>query len=317
MEVTLASRLELALDSGPGGLESLAGAAPAHWRDCLTTLAIIHDLHMAPLSELGRRARWQHHPAVAALKQQLEESLIETLERRCGAGAGHASTDPAAAIRRLARPSAVPGIYAWLEAEASAREVSWFVSLEGGPDGGFDDLVALCQIGLAGEPKLEMARNYWDEMGRGRQRKVHTELHRQMSRTLGIVPPQRSELPVGALERAVLGTTLASNRWLQPELVGALAVIELQAGQRCRRVVAALHRVGAPAGARAFYEEHAAADPRHGKDWLDNVVVPLGHDPSWARGMLRGALWRLCVNDRFLACLAARARACPANATAA
>ncbi|MGZ5938088.1 MAG: hypothetical protein ACXWLK_11895, partial [Rhizomicrobium sp.] len=47
------------------------------------------------------------------------------------------------------------------------------------------------------------------------------------------------------------------------------------AGPRCRRVVAALHRLDAPPGAFPFYEEHATADPRHGKDWLDRGVSSL------------------------------------------
>ena len=47
------------------------------------------------------------------------------------------------------------------------------------------------------------------------------------------------------------------------------------------------------------YREHAETDPRHGKDWLDRVVEPLATDPSWARRMADGALWRHAVNDRF------------------
>jgi hypothetical protein len=39
----------------------------------------------------------------------------------------------------------------------------------------------------------------------------------------------------------------------------------------------------------------------HGKDWLDRVVEPLSEDPSWARRMVDGAVWRHVVNHRFFA----------------
>jgi pyrroloquinoline quinone (PQQ) biosynthesis protein C len=159
--------------------------------------------------------------------------------------------------------------------------------------------VAACQIGLDGDAKLELARNYWDEMGNGSLDAVHTELHRRLAAALGLHAVPRSEQPIQALERAALGSVLATNRHLQPETVGALGLIELQAGPRCRRVVKALRRLDAPADAFPFYEEHAVADPRHGKDWLDHAVATLAEDPEWASGMVRGARWRSLVNRRF------------------
>lgn len=136
-------------------------------------------------------------------------------------------------------------------------------------------------------------------MGRGQADAVHTALHRRMAEAAGLRPPARSDQPAEALSRAALGPVLATNRSLQPELIGALGLIELQAGPRCRKVVAGLRRVGAPAETFPFYEEHAAADPIHGRDWLDHIVAPLASDPAWATGMIRGATWRLSVNDRF------------------
>jgi hypothetical protein len=105
----------------------------------------------------------------------------------------------------------------------------------------------------------------------------------------------------------LLGTTLATRRALQPELVGALGLLELQAGPRCRRVVKALQRLGATDDALAFYEEHAVADPRHGKDWLDHVVAPLAaRFPEWGPRIVTGARWRSAANARFFAMADAR-----------
>ena len=88
--------------------------------------------------------------------------------------------------------------------------------------------------------------------------------------------------------------------------MGALGLLELQAGPRCRRVVAGLQRLGASEDALDFYREHATVDPRHGKDWVDNAVGPLGRDPRWATGMVRGARWRSLVNAAFFEAMGRR-----------
>jgi hypothetical protein len=139
-------------------------------------------------------------------------------------------------------------------------------------------------------------------MGRGSAAAVHTELHRRMAQALGLRDIERTAQPTEALERSLLGTTLATNRALQPELIGALGLLELQAGPRCRRVVRGLKRLGAGTDALAFYEEHAVADPRHGKDWLDHVVGPIASEfPGWGARIVQGARWRSTVNARFFA----------------
>jgi hypothetical protein len=198
-------------------------------------------------------------------------------------------------------------VYEWLATDASLGEVVDFMAIEGGPDGGFDDLVAIAQIGLAGLPKLALGANYWDEMGRGSLEAVHTELHQRLTRALDVPQLPLEELPIEALERAALNGLLATNRALQPEMIGALGLLELQAGPRCRRVVAALHRLDAPGDAFPFYEEHASADPRHGKDWLDRGVSSLVQTlPEWGPRIVRGARWRSAVNCRLFTALYAR-----------
>jgi hypothetical protein len=299
MPPTLHRRLDGALLAGPDALDALIDASPVDRRDLLLTLLLIHDLHTAPVDRLGARVRWQHHPAVAALKWRLERVFLGWLDEIDAGPTSGRPDDAVAAMRALAARDLVPEVYDWLAEDAAEEDVIAFLALEGGPDGGFDDLVAACQIGLSGEAKVEMAQNYWDEMGNGTLDAVHTELHRRLVGALGLVGVPRVDQPMEALERAALGTFLATNRHLQPEMVGALGLIEMQAGPRCRRVVKALQRIDAPADAFPFYDEHAVADPRHGKDWLDHVIAPLARDGSWAEGMIRGARWRSSVNRRF------------------
>src|SRR6476660_7557844 len=116
-------------------------------REAMATLLDVHALHLAPIEELGGAECWQHEPRVASLKRRLESTLRRQLDAD---RAPPLDGDPADAMRRLAHDEMVE-----------------FISLEGGPDADFDDLVAICQVGLRGLPKLTLGANYWDEMGRG------------------------------------------------------------------------------------------------------------------------------------------------------
>jgi hypothetical protein len=270
-----------------------------HRRARFLTLLRIYDLR---LGELTPESRYAEHPAVATDKWRLESEWLEELD---------ALDDPllhrdvVAGMRALAARDRLPNAYEWVAREASWPEVVRFLALEGGPDGGFDDLVAACQVGLTGEPKVELARNYWDELGNGSAQRVHTTLHDRLVAAVDMPRVAVEDQPTEALERAALGGLFATNHWLQPEMLGALGLIELQAGPRCRKVLQAFDRLGAPADAYPFYAEHAEVDPRHGKDWLDNAIVPaVEAHPDWASRILRGALWRSRVNAAFFETLA-------------
>jgi hypothetical protein len=275
-------------------VEAFDGGAPVDRTDRFLSLLSIYELWTAPLERAGEKARWAGHPAVAAVKLRLEQEWLSELDAAVQPGV---RADPVHAIRGLAAKDRLPRIYRWVAQQATLPELREFLAIEGGPDGGFDDLVAICQVGLAGAPKLELARNYWDEMGDGDPQGVHTELYHQMAHALDLPQLPSRQLPDAALQRAALCGLLATNRWLQPELIGALGLTELQAGPRCRLVLRAFERLRVPNAARPFYEVHADVDPRHGKDWLEQVVAPLSHErPEWRARMIRGALWRWHVN---------------------
>lgn len=263
-------------------------------REHFLTLLQIYEWRLGPVTDESRRAE---HPETAALKWELESEWLAELSALSDPVL---SADAVPGMRALAARDRLPAAYDWLARSATWPEVVRFLALEGGPDGGFDDLVALCQVGLSGTPKVELARNYWDELGRGEPGDVHTVLHDRLVAAIGMPRVPLAEQPVEALERAALGGLLSTNHWLQPEMVGALGLTELQAGPRCRKVLAAFDRLGAPADAYPFYVEHAEVDPVHGKDWLENAIVPLVESHSeWSPRILRGALWRSRVNAAF------------------
>ena len=296
MKTGLYERVEVGLDHGM--VDELATAEPMDEFDAMCALMRIYDLWTAPLDELNGLERFQNHPAIAALKARLEAPFVATLDRWV-ASATPVPVDASAALRRIVRDSD-DGIYQWLATSADWDQLLAFLAIEGGPDGGFDDLVALCQVGIKGRAKVVLGANYWDEMGQGDPAAVHTVLHDRLVAAIAMPSIPRTELPLSALHRSALNGLLATNRALQPEMLGALGLLEVQAGPRCRRVLEALERLGAPAAAFPFYEEHAVTDPRHGKEWLDGAVRPLiAKYPDWEPRIIRGARWRAEANDRL------------------
>jgi hypothetical protein len=296
----LADQLTGAVASGDDkALADLTDVTPVSTRDRFATLLTIYDLHTAPLERIGAAARYQHNPTVAAVKQLCENQWLAELEAQ-ELPDGIDDSDPIAAMRALAARDRLPEVYKWLARDASWDQTVRFLALEGGPDAGFDDLVAACQIGLHGPAKMELAVNYWDEMGDGDPAAVHTTLHDQLVAAIDMPDIPDCEQPLSALARRALGGLLATNRWLQPEMLGALGLTELQAGPRCRLVLQAFERCDAPAEAYPFYAVHAEVDPRHGKDWLDKAIATVvAENPDWGPRIVRGALWRSAVNSAF------------------
>ena len=304
----LHSRFTAALAAGPQSLDALRGEAADDRRDRFLTLLRIYDLHTAPLEVVGQAARHQGHPAVAEVKARLEAEWLDELDQ-AWEQAGHLTQAQTAdevvrAMRAVAARDRLPDASRWLAKTADWRQVVDVLALEGGPDGGVDDLVAVGQVGLSGSAKLELGKNYWDEMGQGDAAGVHTTLYEDLVEAIGMPSIPREQLPVEALERAALGGLLATNRWLQPEMIGALGLLELLAGPRCRLVLQAFDRLGAPPGAYPFYVEHAEVDPVHGKDWMDKAIEPLAAErPSWGPRLVKGAWWRSSINLRFFTAL--------------
>src|SRR4051812_27129232 len=138
----VADTLRLALEGNDlDGLDALADATPQGDRDRFTTLLTIYALHTAPLESIGAAARHQHRPAVAALKQTCESTWLADLEQLPVDDADARTPEAVlAATRALAARDRLPAVYRWLARTAEWPDVVRFLTLEGGPDAGFDDL---------------------------------------------------------------------------------------------------------------------------------------------------------------------------------
>jgi hypothetical protein len=184
-------------------------------------------------------------------------------------------------------------LFDWLANYASADEMKWFLTQEAAGEAGFDDLVAYTQVKLPQQAKLECARNYWDEMGRGKPKAMHGPLLESMVGELRLNPSIESTVWESlALANTMLG--LATSRRYTYHSLGALGVIELTAPWRAAKVSRAMQRLGFPRKARRYFDLHATLDVEHSRAWIREIVRPLVTDNfECAQFIAEGALMRL------------------------
>ena len=189
-------------------------------------------------------------------------------------------------------------LFPWLANVATMQQMQWFLTQEIAGEAGFEDLTALTQIRLPVRPKLELARNYWDEMGRGQAKGMHGPLLEHLGKALALEPHvETSVWEALALANTMAG--LAANRRFAYHSVGALGVIEMTAPDRAAAVAQGLKRLGVPAGDRHYFALHSILDVKHSLAWNAEAIVPLVTEkPECAVAIAEGALMRLEAGRR-------------------
>jgi hypothetical protein len=189
-------------------------------------------------------------------------------------------------------------LFPWLAEDATREQMCWFLLQEIAGEAGFDDLVAMTQVKLPTRPKLELARNYWDEMGRGHEKGMHGPMLARLAHELGLVPTIEHTV-WESLALANLMCAFAANRRYTYHSVGALGAIELTAPGRAALVATGLKRLGLNLHARQYFDLHAVLDVKHSAAWNEEAIRPLVEfDPRLAKPIAEGALLRLRAGQR-------------------
>jgi pyrroloquinoline quinone (PQQ) biosynthesis protein C len=149
----------------------------------------------------------------------------------------------------------------------------WYLHHEAAGEAGFDDLTALTQIKLPQRIKLELARNYWDEMGRGNAKGMHGPMLERLTHALDI-QPVIEETVWESLALANAMTAMATRRDHAWHALGALGVIELTAPDRSAAVAAGLKRLGVAPKDRIYFDLHATLDVKHSIAWNAEAIAP-------------------------------------------
>ena len=272
------------------------------------------------LSPTGPSDAWREELREEHAMRALEGAWIESLRAEVSARAAQAPTDADGFVAWFEElQSTGPGqhdpLFPFLAEEATREELCWFLTQEAAGEAGFDDLVAYTQVKLPALAKLELARNYWDEMGRGNLRGMHGVLLDQTTEDLGL-KPSIDETVWEALALANAMTALATTRRYAWHSVGALGVVELTAPGRVALVAQGLKRIGVEPRTRKYFDLHAILDVKHSADWNEEALKPLlQENPSVGRWIAEGALMRLECGRRCFETY--RAALMPASARAA
>jgi hypothetical protein len=278
-------------------------ALPAFRDDLQRSLSVLNELRLTPALPMQASAdEFARERDIVAL----ELRFVEQERRGVRARSGEAPTDPESFVRwfdELERtgPGQHDALFDWLEREASLEQMKWFLRQEIAGEVGFDDLVALTQIKMPPGVKLELARNYWDEMGQGHEGGMHGPMLSRLAVELGLdrAKPQASRVVPEARAIGNLLTALAIHRRYAYHSIGALGVVELTAPGRAVKVNAGLKRLGVDGEARRYFALHATLDVKHSAAWNREVLLPLvASDPRLAQPIAEGALMRLTAGAR-------------------
>jgi hypothetical protein len=262
-------------------------------------------------------ARWNHDRLSPGVPSQdwnvqarrdaamhlLEGTWIETLREEIFEQAQEVPRDPVAFLQwfedlKQSGPGQDDPLFPWLAKYASDADMRWFLTQEAAGEAGFDDLVAMTQVKMPDEPKLELARNYWDEMGRGNMGGMHGPMLGRAVAALELTPTI-DDTVWESLALANTMTAFAATRRYAWHSVGALGVVELTAPGRVSLVGAGLKRLNHPPVVRKYFELHASLDIKHSEDWNANVLLPLAKAVPHAIPFLaEGALMRLLCGAR-------------------
>ena len=189
-------------------------------------------------------------------------------------------------------------LFDWLANSASHEQMCWYLTQEAAGEAGFDDLTAYTQVKLPSRIKLELARNYWDEMGRGNAKGMHGPMLGRLVEALAIEPSIEGTV-CESLALANAMVAMATRRDLAWNAVGALGVIELTAPARSAAVAAGLKRLGFSAKDRLYFDLHAVLDIKHSEAWNAEAILPaIAEDRRRASAIAEGALIRLTCGAR-------------------
>ena len=234
---------------------------------------------------------------------RLEARFLDDLRQEVRLAAAQAPSDATAFVAwfeelKASGPGQGDPLFPWLENEASIENMRWYLRQEAAGEAGFDDLTAYAQVKLPSRVKLELARNYWDEMGRGNPKGMHGPMLERVVNALELEPTIDDTVPESlALANAM--TAMATRRDYAWHAVGALGVIELTAPERSAAVAAGLKRLGIPPKVRTYFDLHATLDVKHSEAWNAEAILPaVAEDPRRARAIAEGALIRLNCGAR-------------------
>ena len=204
-------------------------------------------------------------------------------------------------------------IFPFLAKEASLEQMREFFLQETPLEMLFGDIVGLMLPGLYGSPKMELVRNYWDEVGCANNERVHRNLRAELMRHLDIPTDiyisQANILICEELELINLYLGLALNRAKLTELIGVMLTTEIIIPGNFNYLIEGWRRLGIDDDLLSYHLEHIGVDEIHAQDLLYRVVMPiLQESPDQMQDIILGVSRRLDISKAVIDTLYDRIR---------
>jgi hypothetical protein len=185
---------------------------------------------------------------------------------------------------------------------ASKDQVAYYLAQETLQDPRFDDFIASLQIGLPIHVKMELAQNYWDEMGNGVYSKVHTVMFDKVLEEIGNTKEFSIRCrSLGGLLCGNLSALLALRKNLIFRAIGYFSTIEYLFPKRCLSLMAAWKRLELNDSVMEYHREHVSIDAKHAAGFFKNVIQVLVEiNPACAKEIYWGVCVRLNSSDRHM-----------------
>ena len=200
-------------------------------------------------------------------------------------------------------PSKTHPLYKKYMADQSTTEdLRYYMIQESTLDPRFDDILALIQVGTSGQEKMEIAKNYWDEMGNGDPKSVHSYLFAYAIDELGITKEEIDErVSLEALICGNISTSLCLYRHNYYKSIGYFGVTEYLVPFRFNHILKAWKRNNLSDQGVVYHKLHTTIDVEHANDWFNGVIDPVvdRHFEN-AIDITRGVVYRLNSSKRYL-----------------
>jgi pyrroloquinoline quinone (PQQ) biosynthesis protein C len=245
---------------------------------------VLYQLYLAHLAN-----PWEfpinniNHPIISKVKFILEKGWEEAHVKSIGHHLHHLPTVEEfpvwikAYVQKDASNVTHP-IFPFLRNEANLQQMREFFLQESPLEMLFGDIVAFMLPGTYGQAKIELVKNFWDELGHAKEERIHRNMRATLMEYLNIdanIYQNPDHFILEELELINLYLSLATNRSKHVELIGVMLTTEVMIPGRFPHQIAGWQRLGISDGLLAYFLEHTVVDEVHAEDWLDKVVMPI------------------------------------------
>lgn len=275
---------------------------------------VLYEINIAHLSVAWiNKAKNIHHPFISSVKYTIDRAWQAAEKKKYQSTLTNLPTVASFPtwIRKIVaqhKSNELHPVFTFLRDEATLEQFKEFLFQETPLEMLFGDIIAFMLPGVYGSIKVEFVKNYWDEVGRAVDAKVHRQLRARIMATLGMDENcyiNNTKLFVREeLQLINMYLSMGLDRTRHTELSGALLATELMIPGRFQYLIDGFRRLGLSDHDLHYHIEHTSVDEVHADDLLDHVAIPiLQHDATQMSDLVLGALRRLDTIVEVLDCL--------------